>query len=486
MIEFFPSRKILLALFGGKLTVTWYAALIMAGAFAAYYLSKRNMRKMKYPDEYADDMIIDVLWTGILGARLWFCAFYDFSFYITHPLEILAIWDGGLAIQGGIIGAGLYACYFAKKRGLNVLRLGDAVLPNVLLSQTIGRWGNFVNQECHGPEVSEAYYDGILSFIKEGMHIGGKYYEPMFLYESVLCLIGFILIVGILKRFKNKRGDLMFAYFMWYGLIRFFIEGRRTDSLMFGPFKMAQLTSFTFIAIGVLGYLGFFDRIFNRQKPTILFDLDGTLIDTERGIVETYREIFKRHGREKDFTKEVELEVLGPSLISIFTKYFGAEKAQALTEEYCAYNYEIFLSVNKPMPEALEVLRTLKKEGYNIGVVSTKYHDDVANHLRLFDMAEYVDDIVGGDDVKFNKPNPEGINKILSKNRWYRDQMLYIGDSASDIEAGINAGAYTVGFYFNEERKDAITNAGANVYISDLSQLLDILKEKHNFTHDLS
>ena len=128
----------------------------------------------------------------------------------------------------------------------------------------------------------------------------------------------------------------------------------------------------------------------------------------------------------------------------------------------------------------------IKKEGYNIGVVSTKYHDDVANHLRLFDMAEYVDDIVGGDDVKFNKPNPEGINKILSKNRWYRDQMLYIGDSASDIEAGINAGAYTVGFYFNEERKDAITNAGANVYINDLSQLLDILKEKHNFTHDLS
>ena len=334
MIEFFPSRKILLALFGGKLTVTWYAALIMTGAFAAYYLSKRNMRKMKYPDEYADDMIIDVLWTGILGARLWFCAFYDFSFYITHPLEILAIWDGGLAIQGGIIGAGLYACYFAKKRGLNVLRLGDAVLPNVLLSQTIGRWGNFVNQECHGPEVSEVYYDGILSFIKEGMHIGGKYYEPMFLYESVLCLIGFILIVGILKRFKNKRGDLMFAYFMWYGLIRFFIEGRRTDSLMFGPFKMAQLTSFTFIAIGVLGYLGFFDRIFNRQKPTILFDLDGTLIDTERGIVETYREIFKRHGREKDFTKEVELEVLGPSLISILTIYKKPVKAQAT---YCNF-----------------------------------------------------------------------------------------------------------------------------------------------------
>ena len=75
MIEFFPSRKILLALFGGKLTVTWYAALIMTGAFAAYYISKRNMRKMKYLDEYADDMIIDVLWTGILGARLWYVLF---------------------------------------------------------------------------------------------------------------------------------------------------------------------------------------------------------------------------------------------------------------------------------------------------------------------------------------------------------------------------------------------------------------------------
>ena len=482
MVKFFPSRTILVSF--GNLTVTWYAALIMTGAALAYFISKYNMKKMKYPDDYASDLFTDILVVGILGARLWFCIFYDLGYYVAHPLEIFAIWNGGLAIQGGLVAALIYSYYFAKKRGLSFLRLADAVLPNVLLSQAIGRWGNFVNQECHGVVVDESYYDGILSFIKEGMCINGTYYEPMFFYESVLCIVGFVLIVFILKRHQNKRGDLAYAYLMWYGLIRFFIEGHRTDSLMFGPLKMAQLTSLAFIILGALGYLGLYNRFIKESKPTVLFDLDGTILDTQNGIIKTYHHIFEKYGKE--FTKEMETEVLGPSLVSIFTKYFDDKDPNELAEEYRIYNKEIFKSVNKPMDHAIDMLKVLKAEGYHTGVVSTKYHDVVKMNLELYDMNQYIDDIVGADEVKKDKPDAEGINLILKRNKWYRDGLIYVGDSVTDIAAGKNAGAYTVGYYFNPNKKDKLNEASANEYTDDLSDILKTVKKDIYFTENLS
>lgn len=482
MIKFFPSEKIFVSF--GSLTITWYAVLIMTGAFLAYFISKRNMDKMKYPKEYASDIFIYVLWIGILGARLWFCIFYNFSYYISHPLEILAIWDGGLAIQGGFMAAIIFGYFYTKKKGLSFLRLGDAIVPNVLLAQAIGRWGNFINRECHGALVDESYYDGILSFLKDGMLINGNYYEPMFFYESVLCLIGFFLITFILKRHQNKRGDLMWSYFMWYGMVRFIIESRRTDALMFGPLKMAQVISIIFITIGILGFVGVFDKLFKKPKPTMLFDLDGTILDTQNGIIQSYKYVFNKHGKE--FTKEMETEVLGPSLTSIFTKYFSKEEAEDLAKEYRDHNKSIFKDANKPMDGSVELLKTLKDNGYHIGIVSTKNHDVVKWNLEVYDMLQYVDDIIGQDDVTNGKPSPEGINKILAKNGWFRDNMIYVGDSVGDINAGKNAGAYTIGYYFNPNKKDDLNNAMANSYTDNLLDILNLLKENINFTSNLS
>ena len=483
MIEFFPSRKIFLGI--GNLTVTWYALLIMTGAMIAYYLSKRNMRKMGYPDEYADDLFVDVLVVGFLGARLWFCAFYDFGFFISHPWKILAIWDGGLAIHGGFIAALLYGLYFCKKRGINPLRLGDAVVPNVLIAQAIGRWGNFVNQECHGLEVSESYYDGILSFIKDGMFINGHYYEPMFLFESILCIVGFILIVGVLKKTQNKRGDLVFGYLMWYGMIRFFIEGRRTDSLMIGPLKMAQVTSLIYILIGILGFIGILNKFFKEQKGTVLFDLDGTLLDTESGIIASYEHVFKEMGASDRFTDEVKNEVLGPSLEDMFKKYFPDKNPEELVAMYREHNAKIFNQVNRMMPGAKELLKSLKEEGYHVGVVSTKRHDTVLNNLKIYNLDQYIEDIVGGDNVKEHKPSPEGINKILKQNHWYRDELVYVGDNACDVLAGRGAGAYTIGFNQCEDRLMKLAELKANFVTSNLTDILTEIKKPTHLTTNL-
>lgn len=482
-MSFFPNPKTFLSI--GPISIQWYAVIIISGALIAYSFCKHNMRKMKYPDEILDELFIDVLWIGILGARIWYVLFSDLGYYVSNPAKIFAIWEGGLAIHGGVIAALLYGLYFCHKHALSFYRIADAVLPNVLLAQAIGRWGNFINQEAHGPVVNESFYDGIFSFLKEGMCIDGVYYEPTFFYESALNILGFILIAFILRHFQRKRGDLAYAYLMWYGAVRFFIEILRTDALMLGNLKIAQIISITYLVIGILGYLGIIDKIFKikTKKPTILFDLDGTLLDTEKGIHASYRHVFEKRGKE--FTKEMEIEVLGPSLNNIFKKYFPNEKPEDLAEEYRIHNKEIFKEVNSPMKNAEEVLKTLKAQGYTVGVVSTKLHTTVLNNLKIYDLDQYIDAIVGHEDVKEIKPSPEGINKILKDHRWYRDELIYVGDTSSDIMAGKNAGAYTIAYYFNENRKADLDSAQANEYIDDLINVLDIIKKPIHFTYDL-
>ncbi|MBQ2510152.1 MAG: prolipoprotein diacylglyceryl transferase, partial [Erysipelotrichaceae bacterium] len=325
MIQFFPNEQtfILFRLGSFTLDIRWYAVLIMCGAILAYHFSKRAFKEAKYTNlDFLDSLFIYTLWIGVLGARLWFCVFYDLSYYLSDPIRFIRIWDGGLAIQGGLVFGALFAWYYSRKNGYPFLKIADMILPNVLIAQATGRWGNFINRECHGGEVSEAYFNGILSFLKEGMYINGHYYEPLFFYESMLCLLGWVLIWFVLRKRQNKRGDLVYAYLMWYGVIRFFIEGRRTDSLYIGNLKMAQLTSVVFVLIGILGYLGILDRLMIPQKPTLMFDLDGTLADTREGIQEAFKALFEQFSDVSLYTDEVRGEVIGPALRDMFAKYF--------------------------------------------------------------------------------------------------------------------------------------------------------------------
>ena len=217
-MQFFPDPQTFLAFKLGSLSfsIRWYAVLIMTGALLAYYVSRKDVRKARYIDgEFFDSFFVYTLWAGIIGARIWFCVFYNFSYYLSDPIEIIRVWDGGLAIQGGIVFGAVFACWYAKKNRYSFLKLLDIALPNVLIGQGIGRWGNFVNKECHGGEVSEEFFNGILSFLKDGMYINSHYYEPLFFYESLLCLFGWALIHFVLKKYQNKRGDLAYAYLMY-------------------------------------------------------------------------------------------------------------------------------------------------------------------------------------------------------------------------------------------------------------------------------
>lgn len=480
MIKFFPDAQTFLSI-GNGLQIKWYAVLIMLGAFGAFFVSRREFKRAKYTDlDFFDSLFIYTLWVGIIGARLWFCAFYNYNYYIANPMAIIRVWDGGLAIQGGLVAGAIFAFIYCKANRYSFTKILDIMLPNVLIGQAFGRWGNFINQECHGGEVAESYFDGILFFLKDGMCINGHYYEPLFFYESMGCIIGWILIYFILRKRQNKRGDLAYAYLMWYGVIRFFIEGRRTDSLYIGNYRMAQLTSIAFVFIGLLGYFGAFRKIFKPKKPTLIFDFDGTLIDTTTSIIEAYKECFKVYGNGKYFTTEMQNEVLGPALKDIFPKYFPGYDYDTIYATYRARQNEVAKKTNHPTTNAVEMLKTLHEKGYKIGIVSTRTTQGIHELLEQFEMEEYIDDVCGLNDVKNLKPSPEGVIYLINKNKWNRDCVM-IGDSLMDIECGKNYGAYTVAYLDNPSRSKQMAEA-ADKSMTDCMQLIDYLNEKITFT----
>ncbi len=476
MISFFPDSTTFLEI--GSLSIKWYAVLILTGSALAYFVSKNDFKKCKYTDlDFFDSLIFYTLWVGIIGARVWYVIF---SPYKMDPADYIKIWNGGLAIQGGIVFGALFVFFYCKKNHYSFLKILDIVLPNVLIGQAFGRWGNFINRECYGGIVEESYFDGILSFLKKGMYIGGEYHEPLFFYESMLCILGWVLIHFVLKKHQNKRGDLGYSYLMWYGVIRFFIEAKRTDSLVLGNYKMAQITSIIFIIVGLLGYLGIFRKLIKGGKPTLIFDFDGTIIDTSESIIEAYRECFKKYSDEKLFTKKIQNEVLGPALRDLFPKYFPGYDYDTIYETYRTKQNEISPRTNKPTTNSFETLKKLHERGYHIGILSTRKKEGIEEMLKNFEMDKYIDDICGLNDVENLKPNPEGIIKMIQRNKWNKDCVV-IGDSIMDIKCGQNYGAYTVAYLDNPSRLNEMKEM-ADESITDFADLEKILQKDINFT----
>ena len=246
----------------GPIEIYWYSIMILLAILIGGMGLFKNSKKEGYDKEFVTDLIFYSIIFGILGARIYYIIF-NLGYYLHNPLEIVAIWNGGLAIHGGIIGGLITIVYMCKKHKKSILKTTDLVAPSLILAQAIGRWGNFFNGEAHGPEVTKNVLQNlhIPRFVINGMNIDGKYYHPTFFYESVWNFLGFILL-GVLKRnLKLKKGQLTGVYFMWYSFARFFIEGLRTDSLMFLNLKVARIISVLLFLLGT--YL-----VFHKKKDT--------------------------------------------------------------------------------------------------------------------------------------------------------------------------------------------------------------------------
>lgn len=230
----------------GSLDVYWYGIIIATGIFAAIFLSTREAEKRGIEGDHIVDMALWAIPLAFIGARLYYVLF-ELGYYLEHPSQIIAIWNGGIAIYGGLIAGGLTVYWYTKKKGIPIWLMLDILAPNVLLAQAMGRWGNYMNQEAHGGEVTRSFLENLFlpDFIINQMEINGVYYHPTFLYESLWSLLGFILIV-VLRNKKHllRQGEVALSYVLWYSFGRFFIEGLRTDSLwLFDFIRISQALS---------------------------------------------------------------------------------------------------------------------------------------------------------------------------------------------------------------------------------------------------
>lgn len=244
----------------GFIEIRWYSICILLAIIVGYYFVIKEVKKKKIAEDEFNNLVFYTLIVGILGARIYYVLF-NLNYYLNDPIEIIKIWNGGLAIHGGIIFGGLFLLIYSKIKKINTLLITDISVVGLIIAQAIGRWGNFFNGEAYGREVSLSFLKNLHlpEFIINGMHINNTYYEPTFLYESILCLIGFIVLIIIRKKVNIKTGVLTGIYFIYYGLIRFIIETFRSDSLMLGSFKVARIVSIIGIILGI--YL-----IFRKNK----------------------------------------------------------------------------------------------------------------------------------------------------------------------------------------------------------------------------
>jgi len=234
----------------GVVSIHWYGIIMTSAFVLGTALAYRHAAEKGIDPEHVLNMLILIIPMAIICARLYYVAF-SWEDYRLNPLEALAIWHGGLAIHGGLIGGFLAGYFYIRRQSLDFWKMGDIFAPSIILGQAIGRWGNFINQEAFGGPVSREFISRFPAFIQNQMFIGGQYHQPTFLYESVWNFIVFIFLVVTGKKY-NVPGQILLLYLGLYSVGRFIIEGMRTDSLMLGPFRVAQIVSLLLITLAIV------------------------------------------------------------------------------------------------------------------------------------------------------------------------------------------------------------------------------------------
>ncbi len=256
----------------GGFQVRWYSLMLLIGMLISIFMVIREGKRFNIPKDFMFNLAFWVIIVGIICARIYYCIF-NFELYQNNILDVFKIWEGGLAIHGGIIGGLITIIIYTKRYNINTFKITDIVVVPLLLAQAIGRWGNFFNGEAHG--AATTYYHlkelHIPEKIIEGMKIGNVYYHPTFLYESIFCLIGFIILLFVRRYRYLKRGQLTCLYMMYYSIGRFFIEALRTDSLMFFGFRVAQLVSVILFITGLIIFIvlsrkGRFEDLYSDEQ----------------------------------------------------------------------------------------------------------------------------------------------------------------------------------------------------------------------------
>ncbi|KAF0421875.1 prolipoprotein diacylglyceryl transferase [Pediococcus pentosaceus] len=255
----------------GGIQVHWYGIIIASAVVLATILAVQEAKRRRIDPDSIYDLILWALPVAIITARMYYVIF-EWGYYQNHVDEIVRVWDGGIAIYGALIGAGIVVYLFCRANWIPVWLMLDIIAPVLIMAQGIGRWGNFMNQEAFGRITSLAFLQSLHlpHFIIQQMLIDGSYRQPTFLYESLWDILGFIVLMSLRhKKHLFKQGEVFLSYVIWYAFGRFFVEGMRTDSLMLLGIRVSQWLS-VILFIGAIGILVFRRKSMRERLPDYL------------------------------------------------------------------------------------------------------------------------------------------------------------------------------------------------------------------------
>lgn len=228
--------------------IYWYGIIIATAVLIGIYLAMDYAEKLKYDPEVILDFCLFVIPAAIVGARLYYVVF-QWDLYKDHPIDIVKIWEGGLAIYGGVIGGVITAIIFSKRRNLLFWDIVDICTPSLILGQAIGRWGNFFNQEAYGYQITNPKWQWFPAAVY--IDANQQWHMATFFYESAWNFIVFFILL-YMKRHRKFSGEIFALYLILYSCGRLVIEGLRMDSLYWGSFRVSQVLSGILIVFGII------------------------------------------------------------------------------------------------------------------------------------------------------------------------------------------------------------------------------------------
>ena len=415
----------------GTKPIYWYALIILAGVAAGLGIALASSKKRGVDPDNIYDVCLYGLIAAIIGARLYYVIF-DFASFKDNFADIFKIWEGGLAIYGGLIGAVISTIIYCKIKKLNFLKIADIAAPGLILGQAIGRYGNFFNAEVYGFETTLPW----------GMSINGANpVHPLFLYESLWNIAGLILIL-IFRDKKKAHGQVFFSYVLWYSFGRFFLEGMRQSEYILkltGNIGVSQILAAVLVIAAVIAviWLGKNKKII--PVDSIIFDLDGTMWDATKNLVQPWNEVFEEYGLEKRVTHGEIMSVMGLTLSEI-GKVFIPEVPQEMREEIVKKASEREAVYLKKLggnlyPELKETLAELKKK-YKLFIVSNCEEDYLDCFLSVHDTRDFFIDFEFSG--RTGKEKSENIKMLVQRNGL--ENPVYVGDTKKDMDASKKAG----------------------------------------------
>ena len=246
--------RVAFTIFG--IDVMWYGILMATGMILGTYLALKEAERVGISEDDVLNLAIFAIPAGVLGARLYYVIF-NWGYYSQNPSQILNFRGGGMAIHGALIGGILAGLIYTKIKKINFFKMADIALIGMPLAQAIGRWGNYINGEAHGGPTNLPW----------GIMVGGVKVHPTFLYESIWDF-GILIFLWMFRKKKKYEGQVAVYYIILYSLGRFFIEGLRTDSLMIGPLRMAQVISLVGVVGGIIAHIYLLKKNNNKKEES--------------------------------------------------------------------------------------------------------------------------------------------------------------------------------------------------------------------------